>query len=277
MRCSWRSTASRSCTVVGGLLGEPLAAVLVLARGDDALALLEDLQPLLELQLQLVQDALALRLDALLDGLVLRPAERSAQAPARPGARGLVESILESAVMVVVCDGASLARGFLSTDVCGAREAGQLPREPGRSLAECAGRRIPRPVDLRVRGDDDDGRRSGEGGQDDAVAAAHAQRLAVGPVARATRKGATSDCPPARPSPRTRTSQPRPAPSGRASSASPRAAARTPRARRACRARHPAGCRRAARARPRRRSRGGRGSARRASARRSRDCAAAPT
>ena len=102
------------------LLGQPLAAVLVLELGDDALALLEYLQPLLELQLQLVQDALALRLDALLDGLVLRPSERSAQAAARPGPGGLVEAVLESAVMVVVCDGASLARGFLSTDVCGA-------------------------------------------------------------------------------------------------------------------------------------------------------------
>ena len=102
------------------LLGQPLAAVLVLEPGDDALALLQYLQPLLELQLELVQDALALRLDTLLDGLVLRPAERSAQAAARPGAGGLVEAILESAVMVVVCDGASLARSFLSTDVCGA-------------------------------------------------------------------------------------------------------------------------------------------------------------
>ncbi len=94
------------------LLGQPLAAVLVLELGDDALALLEDLQPLLELQLELVQDALALRLDALLDGLILRPAQRSAQAAARPGAGGLVESILESPITVVVWDDASLARGF---------------------------------------------------------------------------------------------------------------------------------------------------------------------
>ena len=104
----------------GSLLGQPVAAVLVLERGNDALALLEYLQPLLELELQLVQDALALLLDALLDGLVLSPAERSAQAPARPGSCGLVEAVLESAVMGFVCDGASLARGFLSTDVCGA-------------------------------------------------------------------------------------------------------------------------------------------------------------
>jgi hypothetical protein len=94
------------------LLRKPFAPVLVLEPGDDALALLEYLQPLLELQLELVQDALPLRLDALLDGLVLRPAQRSAQAPARPGSCGLVESILESAVMGVVLDGASLARGF---------------------------------------------------------------------------------------------------------------------------------------------------------------------
>jgi hypothetical protein len=93
-------------------LGQPLAAVLVLEVGDDPLALLEYLQPLLELQLELVQDPLALRLDALLDGLILRPAERSAQAAARPGPGGLVESILERTVTVVVWDGASLARGF---------------------------------------------------------------------------------------------------------------------------------------------------------------------
>jgi hypothetical protein len=96
----------------GRLLGQSLAPVLVLELRDDALALLEYLQPLLELQLELVQDALAFRLDALLDGLVLRPAKRAAQAAARPGPDGLVESILESPIMGFFWNGASLAQGF---------------------------------------------------------------------------------------------------------------------------------------------------------------------
>ena len=104
----------------GSLLGQPLTAVLVLARGDSALALLQYLQALFELQLQFVQDALALLLDALLDRVFLGSSERSAQAAARTGLRGLVEAVLETAVMGVVCDGASLSRGFLSTDECGA-------------------------------------------------------------------------------------------------------------------------------------------------------------
>ena len=104
----------------GGLLGQPLPAVRVLERGDRALTFFQYLQALVELHLQLVQEALALLLDALLDGLVLGSSERSAQAAAGTGLRGLVEAVLETAVMVVVCDGASLSRGFLSTDVCGA-------------------------------------------------------------------------------------------------------------------------------------------------------------
>jgi hypothetical protein len=105
---------------VGGLLGQPLAAVRVLARSDGALAFLQYLQALFELRLQLLEDALTLLLDALLDRVFLGSSERSAQAAARPGLRSLVEAVLESAVMSFVCDGASLARGFLSTDVCGA-------------------------------------------------------------------------------------------------------------------------------------------------------------
>ena len=101
----------------GSLLGEPLPPVRVLELGDGPLALLQDLQALFELQLQLVEDALALLLDALLDGLVLGPSERSAQAAARPGPGGLVETILESAVMGVACDGAVPRSRLLSTDV----------------------------------------------------------------------------------------------------------------------------------------------------------------
>ena len=104
----------------GGLLGQPLATVGVLAVGDDALAFLQYLQALVELHLQLVQDALALRLDPVLDRLVLNAAQRSAQAPARSGLGGQLEAILESAVTIVVCDGTSLSRRFLSTDVRGA-------------------------------------------------------------------------------------------------------------------------------------------------------------
>jgi hypothetical protein len=105
---------------VGRLLGQPLATTRVLARSDRALAFLQYLQALFELRLQFLQDALALLLDALLDRIFLGASQRSAQAPARRGFRGLVEAVLESAVMGFVCDGTFLARGFLSTDVRGA-------------------------------------------------------------------------------------------------------------------------------------------------------------
>jgi hypothetical protein len=105
---------------VGGLLGQPHTAVRVLAQGDGALAFFQYLQALLELRLQFLQDALALLLDALLNRIFLGSSERSAQAAARPSLRSLVEAVLESAVVSIVCDGAFLARGFLSTDVCGA-------------------------------------------------------------------------------------------------------------------------------------------------------------
>ena len=104
----------------GGLLGQPLTAVRILEVGNGALAFFQYLQALVELHLQLVEDAVTLLLDALLDGLVLDASQRSAQAPARAGLCGLLEAVLENAVMVFVCDGASLVRGFLSTDVCGA-------------------------------------------------------------------------------------------------------------------------------------------------------------
>jgi hypothetical protein len=105
---------------VGSLLGQPVSAVRVLARSDGALAFFQYLQALFELRLQFLQDALALLLDALLDRILLDSSQRSAQAPARPGLGGLVEAVLECAVMGFVCDGASLVRGFLSTDVFGA-------------------------------------------------------------------------------------------------------------------------------------------------------------
>jgi hypothetical protein len=105
---------------VGCVLGQPVTAVRVLARRDGALAFFQYLQALFELRLQFLQDALALLLDALLDRIFLGSSQRSAQAATRPGLRGLVEAVLESAVMGFVCDGASLSRGFLSTDVCGA-------------------------------------------------------------------------------------------------------------------------------------------------------------
>jgi hypothetical protein len=105
---------------VGRTLGQPVTAVCVLARRNGALPLFQYLQALFELRLQLLQDALALLLDALLDRIFLSPSQRTAQAPARPGFRGLVEAVLESAVVSVVCDGAFLARAFLPTDVCGA-------------------------------------------------------------------------------------------------------------------------------------------------------------
>jgi hypothetical protein len=104
----------------GGLLGQPLTAVGILEVGDGALAFFQYLQALVELHLQFLEDALTLLQDALLDGLVLDASQRSAQAPARAGLGGLLEAILENAVVVVVCDGASLVRGFLSTDVYGA-------------------------------------------------------------------------------------------------------------------------------------------------------------
>jgi hypothetical protein len=105
---------------VGSLLGQPFTTVRVLAHRDGALAFFQYLQPLFELGLQFLQDALALLLDAMLDCILLSASQRSAQAAARPGLRSLVEAILESAFVSFVCDGASLARGFLSTDVCGA-------------------------------------------------------------------------------------------------------------------------------------------------------------
>ena len=92
---------------VGSLLGQPLTAVRVLALGDGALAFFQYLQALFELRLQLLQNALALLLDALLDRVLLHASQRSAQAAARASLRGLVEAVLESAVMGVVCDGAS--------------------------------------------------------------------------------------------------------------------------------------------------------------------------
>jgi hypothetical protein len=104
----------------GGLLGQPLTAVGILEVGNGALAFFQYLQALVELHLQFLEDALTLLQDALLDGLVLDASQRSAQAPARAGLGGLLEAILENAVVVVVCDGASMVRGFLSTDVYGA-------------------------------------------------------------------------------------------------------------------------------------------------------------
>jgi hypothetical protein len=104
----------------GGLLGQPLTAVGVLEVGNGAFAFFEYLQALVELHLQFLEDALTLLQDALLDGLVLDPSQRTAQAPARAGLGGLLEAVLENAIVVVVCDGASLVRGFLSTDVYGA-------------------------------------------------------------------------------------------------------------------------------------------------------------
>jgi hypothetical protein len=105
---------------VGSLLGQPFTAIRVLARRNGALAFFQYLQALFELRLQFLQDALTLLLDALLDRIFLGSSQRSAQAPARRGLRGLVDAVLESAVMSVVCDGASLVRGFLPTDICGA-------------------------------------------------------------------------------------------------------------------------------------------------------------
>ena len=81
---------------VGSLLGQPFTAVRVLELGDGALAFLQYLQALVELQLQFVQDALALLLDALLDRVFLDSSQRSAQAAARTGLCGLVEAVLES-------------------------------------------------------------------------------------------------------------------------------------------------------------------------------------
>jgi hypothetical protein len=101
----------------GGLLGQPLTAVGVLEVGNGALAFFQYLQALVELHLQFLEDALTLLEDPLLDGLVLDASQRSAQAPARAGLCGLLEAVLENAIVVFVCDGASLVRGFLTTDV----------------------------------------------------------------------------------------------------------------------------------------------------------------
>jgi len=102
----------------GGLLGQSLTAVGILEVGDGALAFFQYLQALVELHLQFLEDALTLLEDSVLDGLVLDASQRSAQAPARAGLGGLLEAVLENAIVVFVCDGASLVRGFLSTDVC---------------------------------------------------------------------------------------------------------------------------------------------------------------
>ena len=56
---------------VGSVLGQPLTAVRVLACGDGALAFFQYLQALFELRLQLLQDALTLLLDTLLDRIFL--------------------------------------------------------------------------------------------------------------------------------------------------------------------------------------------------------------
>jgi len=104
----------------GCLLGQPFTAVGVLQVGNGALAFFQYLQALVELHLQFLEDALTLLEDPVLDGLVLGASQRSAQAPARAGLGGLLEAVLENAVVVFVCDGASLVRGFLSTDACGA-------------------------------------------------------------------------------------------------------------------------------------------------------------
>ena len=76
--------------------------------GNGAFAFFQYLQALVELHLQLVEDAVTLLVDALLDGLVLDASQRSAQAPARAGLCGLLEAVLENALVVFVCDGASL-------------------------------------------------------------------------------------------------------------------------------------------------------------------------
>ena len=102
----------------GGLLRKPFAAVCVLEAGDGALAFLQHFHALVELQLQLHEDALALLLDALLHRVFLDAPQRSAQASPRAWLRGLVEAVLEVEVVILVCDGAFLA--LLSTDVCGA-------------------------------------------------------------------------------------------------------------------------------------------------------------
>ena len=116
MRRSCRSTASRSCTVVAACSASPSRPSASSSVGDGALALLQYLQALVELHLQFLQDALTLLLDALLDRVFLDASQRSAQAAARAGLCGLIEAVLETAVMGFVCDGASLSRGFLSTD-----------------------------------------------------------------------------------------------------------------------------------------------------------------
>ena len=92
----------------GGLLGQPLTAVGILELGNGALAFLQYFQALVELHLQFLQDALTLLEDPMLDRLFLDASQRSAQAAARAGLGGLLEAVLETAVMGFVCDGASL-------------------------------------------------------------------------------------------------------------------------------------------------------------------------
>ena len=74
----------------GSLLGQPFTAVGILERSNSSLALLENLAPLVELQLQFVQEALTLLGDALFDRVFLDSSERSAQAAACTGLCGLV-------------------------------------------------------------------------------------------------------------------------------------------------------------------------------------------
>ncbi len=90
MRRSWRSTESRSCTVVAACSASPSRPSASSSGGNGALAFFQYLQALVELHLQLVEDAVPLGLDALLDGLVLNAAQRSAQAPASAGLGGLL-------------------------------------------------------------------------------------------------------------------------------------------------------------------------------------------
>ena len=80
----------RAAAPYGSLLGQPFTAVGILERSNSSLALLENLAPLVELQLQFVQEALTLLGDALFDRVFLDSSERSAQAAAGPGLCGLV-------------------------------------------------------------------------------------------------------------------------------------------------------------------------------------------
>ena len=163
--------------------------------------------------------------------------------------------------MGFACDGASLARGFYRQTFAGLERRVSCRGSRVAAWLNADDDEIPRPVDLRVRGDDDHGGLPGEFRQHHAVAAAHAQRRARPAPSRAPRgraRRATGRS--AEPSLRTRTSHPRPAPSGRASSASPARCSQN--AREAVQRAAPdirSACRRAAPARRPRRSRGGSG------------------